>query len=106
MGREEAKATYQLRNGFGEKVVVAAIGGGRRSSGLEVEVGENLPIWQRSQQQLLREFFFVSDGSEGGVGVKESTEEYQIEQEKLPERTNGHSGGVGATKSLGVCVPD
>lgn len=49
--------TYQLRNGFGEEVVVTTIGGGMRGAALEVEVGEHFPIRQGSQQQLLREIF-------------------------------------------------
>lgn len=70
MQRKRA-SIYQLRDRFGEEVVVAAIRAGGRSTAPEMEVGQNLPIGQGSQQQLLREFFIVNDRFEGNIGIKQ-----------------------------------
>lgn len=42
----DQRGRYQLGDGFGEEVVVAAIGGGGRGGAAEVEVGQDLPIGQ------------------------------------------------------------
>lgn len=56
------KGTDQLRNRFGEEVVVTSEGGligGERSFTLEVEMREDLAIGQGLHQQLLCELFFL-----------------------------------------------
>lgn len=55
---------YQLRDSFGEEMVVAAMGVRRRSSILEMEMSQDFPIGQRLQQQRLAELFFYFVRSE------------------------------------------
>lgn len=55
--REMASCTYQLVNGFGKKLVVAAMDLRERQAVSEVEVGQNFAVWQGFQQQFLGEFF-------------------------------------------------
>ena len=95
IAKEEERATYQLSDGFGEEAVVAAIGRGRRSSGLEAEVSENLPIRKRPQNQLLRELFLFGGGGGGSVngGGGGEAEEGEREKENRPERIRGHFDG-------------
>lgn len=61
--------TYQLRYGFGEEMVMAAIGAGMRGPAPEMEVGQHLSIRQWPQKQLLREIFF-GDRSQGSFEIE------------------------------------
>lgn len=85
---KQRSKTYQLSNGFGEEVVVAAIGVGvgerRRSSAFEMEMRQYFPIRQGSEQQLLRELFFSENRSEGDCGEENLEEEYEKGIESPP----------------------
>lgn len=67
---------YQLRNSFGEEMVVAAMGARRRSSILEMEMSQDFPIGQRLQQQRLGELFFDDDS---GRSESEDGEQKRLE---------------------------
>ena len=56
--REKEVETHQLRNRFGEEVVVTGEGIGERGFALEVEMREHFAIGQGLQEQLLPELFF------------------------------------------------
>lgn len=51
--REGSSEEYQLRDGLGEEMVMATIGGRGRGGGLKMEVGEDFPIGQGLQEELL-----------------------------------------------------
>lgn len=61
---------------------MVAIGAGerkRRSSGFKVEVRQYFPIGQWFQKQLLREFFFMENRSEGDCGEADLEGKYEEE---------------------------
>lgn len=96
---KQRSKTYQLSNGFGEEVVVAAMGVGerRRSSAFEMEMRQYFPIRQGSQQQLLRELFFTffsENRSEGDCGEENLEEKYENGIESPPWKM-GHWGRFG-----------